>query len=62
MLTRKQLQRSADEMGFPTDSLEKVWMLAALLARGASRDLFDSRELLKSTSFDAGRLRLAFVV
>lgn len=36
--------------------------LAALLARGASRDLFDARELLRSTSFDAGKLRLAFVV
>ena len=36
--------------------------LAALLARGASRDLFDTRELLISTSFDADKLRLAFVV
>lgn len=36
--------------------------LAALLARGASRDLFDARELLKSTSLDTSRLRLAFVV
>lgn len=36
--------------------------LAALLARGASRDLFDARELLASGLFDAARLRLAFVV
>lgn len=36
--------------------------LAALLARGASRDLFDVRELLATGSFDAARLRLAFVV
>lgn len=36
--------------------------LAALLARGASRDLFDARELLHSGTFDAGKLRLAFVV
>lgn len=35
--------------------------LAALLARGASRDLFDSRELLRM-SLDVERLRLAFVV
>lgn len=36
--------------------------LAALLARGASRDLFDSRELLKQGRLDMERLRLAFVV
>ncbi|MCA9524505.1 MAG: nucleotidyl transferase AbiEii/AbiGii toxin family protein [Myxococcales bacterium] len=36
--------------------------LAALLARGASRDLFDSRELLKSRSFEPAKLRIAFVV
>jgi hypothetical protein len=36
--------------------------LAALLARGASRDLFDARELLRPGSLDAGKLRLAFVV
>ncbi len=36
--------------------------LAALLARGASRDLFDARELLKSRSLDPSKLRLAFVV
>ena len=36
--------------------------LAALLARGASRDLFDARELLKSKSLDTSKLRLAFVV
>ncbi|MGE3669938.1 MAG: nucleotidyl transferase AbiEii/AbiGii toxin family protein [Polyangiaceae bacterium] len=36
--------------------------LAALLARGASRDLFDARELLERGSFDLDKLRLAFVV
>lgn len=36
--------------------------LAALLARGASRDLFDARELLRPGMLDAGKLRLAFVV
>jgi len=36
--------------------------LAALLARGASRDLFDARELLKTGSLDTDKLRLAFVV
>ncbi|PKN53961.1 MAG: nucleotidyl transferase AbiEii/AbiGii toxin family protein [Deltaproteobacteria bacterium HGW-Deltaproteobacteria-14] len=36
--------------------------LAALLARGASRDLFDARELLASGAFEPERLRLAFIV
>jgi hypothetical protein len=36
--------------------------LAALLARGASRDVFDARELLASQTFDRDKLRLAFVV
>jgi len=36
--------------------------LAALLARGASRDLFDARELLARGTFDRDKLRLAFVV
>jgi len=36
--------------------------LAALLARGASRDLFDARQLLAGEAFDVQRLRLAFVV
>lgn len=36
--------------------------LAALMARGASRDLFDVRELLGPGTLDAGKLRLAFVV
>jgi hypothetical protein len=36
--------------------------LAALLARSASRDLFDARALLVSPNLDPGRLRLAFVV
>lgn len=36
--------------------------LAALLARGASRDLFDARELLARDTFDRDKLRLAFVV
>ena len=36
--------------------------LAALLARGASRDLFDARELLAQGTFDRDKLRLAFVV
>ncbi len=36
--------------------------LAALLARGASRDLFDARALLASEVLDIGRLRLALVV
>ncbi len=36
--------------------------LAALVARGASRDLFDARELLRRPGLDQARLRLAFVV
>jgi predicted nucleotidyltransferase component of viral defense system len=36
--------------------------IAALLARGASRDLFDTRELLRRVSLDTEKLRLAFVV
>lgn len=36
--------------------------LAALLARQASRDLFDSHLLLSQRQFDINRLRLAFVV
>ncbi|PIE65559.1 MAG: hypothetical protein CSA24_02490 [Deltaproteobacteria bacterium] len=36
--------------------------LAALLARGASRDLFDARRLLTEEVFDPDKLRLAFVV
>lgn len=36
--------------------------IAALLARNASRDLFDTRELLKRPEIDQGKLRLAFVV
>lgn len=36
--------------------------LAALLARHASRDLFDSHLLLTKGQFDRGRLRLAFVL
>ena len=36
--------------------------LAALLARGASRDLFDARKLLAEDGFDSTKLRLAFVV
>ncbi|MEO6326154.1 MAG: nucleotidyl transferase AbiEii/AbiGii toxin family protein [Thermoanaerobaculia bacterium] len=36
--------------------------LAALVARGASRDLFDACELLRRSDFDRTRLRLAFVV
>ncbi len=36
--------------------------LAALFARGASRDLFDARELLKRPALDMEKLRTAFVV
>lgn len=36
--------------------------LAALVARNASRDIFDARELLRRTDLDRGKLRLAFVV
>jgi hypothetical protein len=36
--------------------------LAALLARGASRDLFDARQLLAGDTLDQAMLRLAFVV
>lgn len=36
--------------------------LAALCARQASRDLYDSRELLRRSDLDVARLRLAFVV
>ncbi|MBI3075686.1 MAG: nucleotidyl transferase AbiEii/AbiGii toxin family protein [Deltaproteobacteria bacterium] len=36
--------------------------LAALVARTASRDLFDARELLRLRGLDPARLRLAFVV
>lgn len=36
--------------------------LAALLARGASRDIFDARELLRPGQLDETKLRLGFVV
>lgn len=36
--------------------------LAALVARSASRDLFDARELLRRDSLDPSRLRLGFVI
>ena len=36
--------------------------LAALMARHASRDLFDAHQLLRGPRFDRERLRLAFVV
>jgi len=36
--------------------------LAALVARSASRDLFDARELLRGVALDPVRLRLGFVV
>lgn len=36
--------------------------LAALVARGASRDLFDAREVLARSDLDHERLRLGFVV
>lgn len=36
--------------------------LAALVARSASRDLFDARELLRHMTLDRRRLRLGFVV
>jgi hypothetical protein len=36
--------------------------LAALFGRAASRDLFDVRELLRSATLDAKKLRIGFVV
>jgi predicted nucleotidyltransferase component of viral defense system len=36
--------------------------LAALVARSASRDLFDARELLRRPAIDAAKLRLGFVI
>jgi predicted nucleotidyltransferase component of viral defense system len=36
--------------------------LAALMARGASRDIFDAREMLRLGGLDRDRLRLGFVV
>lgn len=36
--------------------------LAALLARGASRDLFDTRELLRPGTLQPAKLRLAFMI
>ncbi len=36
--------------------------LAALFARGASRDLFDARDLLRRPTLDVEKLRIAFVV
>ena len=36
--------------------------LAALMARSASRDVFDARELLRGGGLDTAKLRLAFVV
>jgi len=36
--------------------------LVALVARSASRDLFDARELLRRTGLDRAKLRLGFVV
>ena len=47
MLTREQLQRSAGEMGFPTDSLEKVWMLVRLLNLMVAHPFLGPRIALK---------------
>jgi hypothetical protein len=52
--------------GAPTTVLDihelAAGKLAALLARSASRDIFDSRALLSIPMLDATKLRLAFVV
>lgn len=61
-----------DSRAFVGDRAERVQVLdghelaagklAALLARGASRDLFDARQLLAEGALDLDKLRLAFVV
>ena len=52
--------------GAPTPVLDvhelAAGKLAALLARSASRDIFDSRALLSIPTLDTAKLRLAFVV
>ena len=47
MLTREQLQLAAGEMGFPTDSLEKVWMLIRLLNSLVAHPFLGPRIALK---------------
>lgn len=53
-----------EPVAFPVLDLHELaaGKLAALLARGASRDLFDARALLQRGGLDAVKLRLAFVV
>ena len=62
MLTREQLQRAAGEMGFPVDSLEKVWMLVRLLNMMTAHPFLGPRVALKGGTalnlfvFDVPRL------
>jgi predicted nucleotidyltransferase component of viral defense system len=47
MLSREQLQSASTQMGFPMDSLEKVWMLIRLLRGIASHPFLGPRVALK---------------
>lgn len=53
-----------DPVAFPVLDIHELaaGKLAALLARGASRDLFDTRQILKPGALDGTKLRLGFVV
>jgi predicted nucleotidyltransferase component of viral defense system len=55
---------SYEPVEFPILDLHELaaGQLAALMARHASRDLFDTHQLLMSRQFDRDRLRLGFVV
>ena len=54
----------AEPVTFPVLDIHELaaGKLAALLARGASRDLFDARQLLQLGALDTTKLRLGFVV
>lgn len=60
--SRKFLGDQARQIPVLDDHELAAGKLAALLARGASRDLFDARQLLAKGAFDQELLRLAFVV
>jgi len=47
MLTREQIQRAAGEMGFASDTLEKVWMLLGILKLVNAHPFLGPRVALK---------------
>ncbi len=48
MLTRDRLVRAAGEMGFPSASVEKVWILVRLLGDMASHPFWGPRMAVES--------------